>query len=320
MADLQRIMNEIETEKELAAMAENFDINEYIDSRRQMIEDGLAYFMDQFAGANSVSEAMRYSLFARSKRVRPLMCLAACEAFGGDSKNAVPAACAVEMLHTYSLVHDDLPAMDNDDMRRGQPANHIKFNEATAILAGDALQSIAFEILGNMYLTCDALVDARRWLRVIAILGHGTGARGLVQGQNLDLESLHRKLTLEELVELSYHKTAVMFIVPLEIGAVLAYASEADIMKMYEFGEYLGLAFQVMDDVLDIEEDRRFMETQAGADNPVIKNTFGLLLGAEKGRELALEYTEKALAVIEDLGPKFDALREMTRMLVNRQG
>lgn len=320
MADLQRIINETETENELAAMAENFDINEYIESRRQMIEDGLAYYMDQFGGNNKVSEAMRYSLFASSKRARPILCLAACEAFGGDSKNAVAAACSVEMLHTYSLIHDDLPAMDDDDMRRGQPANHIKFNEATAILAGDALQSIAFEILGNTYLSCDALVDARRWLRVISILGHGTGARGLVQGQNLDLEGLHRKLTLAEMEELSYHKTAVMFIVPLEIGAVLAYASEVDIMKMYDFGKYLGLAFQVMDDMLDIEEDRRFMENQVGADNPIVKNTFGLLLGADQARELALEYTEKALAVIEDLGPKFDTLREMARMLVNRRG
>lgn len=320
MADLQRIISETETENELAAMAENFDINVYIDSRRQMIEDGLEYFIQQFGGENSVSEALRYSLFAKSKRIRPIFCLAACEAFGGDSKNALPAACALEMIHTYSLIHDDLPAMDDDDERRGQPANHIKFNEATAILAGDALQSIAFEILGNNYITCDALVDARRWLRVVAILGHGSGPRGLIRGQNIDLESLHKKLTQAELEELSYHKTAVMFVVPLEIGAVLAYANEADIMKMYEFGKYLGLAFQVMDDVLDIEEDRRFMENQAGQDNPVVKNTFGLLMGPEKARELAGEFTEKALAVIADCGPKFDTLRELARFLVDRQG
>lgn len=319
MADLQRIINETETQNELAAMSENFDIDEYINSRRQMIEDGLSYFMDQFGGNNQVSEAMRYSLFGRSKRARPILCLAVCEAFGGDTKNAVPAACALEMLHTYSLIHDDLPAMDNDDMRRGQPSNHIKFNEATAILAGDALQSMAFEIIGNTYLTCDALVDARRWLRVSSILGHGAGARGLVQGQNLDMESLRKKLTLAELEELSYHKTAVMFVVPLEIGAVLSYANEVDIMKMYEFGKYIGLAFQVMDDVLDIEEDRQFVANQDGTDNPVIKNTFGLLLGPEKARELALEYTDKALEVIEDFGPKFNTLREMANMLVNRR-
>lgn len=319
MADLQRIINETKTKEELAMMAEDFDINDYIESRRQMIEDGLTRYMEQYAGNNKVSEAMRYSLFAKSKRVRPILCLAACEAFGGDSKNAVPAACAVEMLHTYSLIHDDLPAMDNDDMRRGQPASHIKFDEATAILAGDALQSIAFEILGNSYLGCDALVDARRWLRVISILGHGTGARGLVQGQILDLDGIRKKLTLAELKELSYYKTAVMLIVPLEIGAALAYASEPDIMKMYEFGKYMGLAFQVMDDILDIEEDRRALENQPATDNPLIKNTFGLLLGAEQALALALEYTDKALDVIKDCGPKFETLRELALLMVKRQ-
>lgn len=319
MADLQQIINATKTKEELAVMAENFDINEYIESRRQMVEDGLMSFMDQFAGNNKVSEAMRYSLFAKSKRIRPILCLAACEAFGGDSKSAIPAACAVEMLHTYSLIHDDLPAMDNDDMRRGQPASHIKFDEATAILAGDALQSIAFEILGNSYLGCDALVDARRWLRVISILGHGTGARGLVQGQILDLAGVNKKLTLAELEELSYYKTAVMLIVPLEIGAALAYAKEPDIVKMYEFGKYMGLAFQVMDDILDIEEDRRALENQSAAENPLIKNTFGLLLGSEQAHTLAMEYTDKALDVIKDCGPKFDTLRELARLMVKRQ-
>lgn len=318
MADLQRIINEEQLETELAAMAENFDMNEYLNSRKEWVEDSLRYFMDQHGGENKVSEAMRYSLFANSKRIRSILCLAACEAFGGDSRQALPAASALEMIHTYSLIHDDLPAMDNDDERRGQPSCHIKYDEATAILAGDALLSTAFEILGGMYLTCDALVDARRWLRVIAILGHGAGPRGLIRGQVLDLESLHKELTPAQLEELSYHKTAVMFIVPLEIGAALAYASEADIMRMYDFGKYLGLAFQVMDDVLDIEEDRLFVQSQTGLDNPEVKNTFGLLLGEAKARDLAREYTEKALAVIEDMGPRFDILRALTRFLVER--
>lgn len=320
MADLQRILGEEETEQELAQMAENFDIKTYLESRRQIVEEGLEYYVNHFGGETSVAQAIRYSMFAKSKRIRPILCFAACEAFGGDTRQALPAACALEMIHTYTLIHDDLPAMDDDDMRRGQAACHVKFNDATAILAGDALLSMAFEILGSNYVTCDALVDAKRWLRIISILGQGAGPRGVVGGQIMDMESIYTKLDLKQLEELSYRKTSIMMVTPLEIGAVLAYASEIDIMKMYEFGKYMGLAFQAMDDVLDIEEDREFVENQSQSDKPVVKNTFALLLGEKEARDLALEYTEKALAVLDGYGSKFDPLRELTRFLVNREG
>lgn len=319
MADLQKIISVAETESELAAMAENFNLDTYMDSRRQMVDQALTYFMNQYGGNNRVSEAMRYSLFAKSKRIRPILCMAACEAFGCDRRSALIASCALEMIHTYSLIHDDLPAMDNDDERRGQPACHIKYSEATAILAGDALLSTAFEILGNNYVTADALGDARRWLRVISILANGVGARGLVGGQILDLESLTKELTVEGLDELSYYKTAVMLILPLEIGAVLAYANEADIMKMYDFGKYFGLAFQITDDILDIEKDRKFAEAQTGLDCPVVKNTYALLLGPEKSRQLAQQYTQKALGAIADMDQRFDILRALTNFMLERK-
>ena len=321
MADLQRIIGETETENELAAMAENFDLNAYMESRRQMVEESLTAYLDNYIDGddNRVMEAIRYSLFAPSKRIRPILCFMACEAFGGDTRSAIPAACALEMIHTYSLIHDDLPAMDNDDMRRGQPSCHIKYDEATAILAGDALLSMAFEILGNTYTACDALADAKRWLKVISILGRGVGPVGIVDGQIMDLQSLHKALTLEELEELSYLKTAVMMIVPLEIGAALAYANEQDIKRMYDFGKYLGLAFQAVDDILDIDEDRAFAESQAGKDSPEVKNTFALLLGKDAAAQLAQGYTEQALEVLEDLGPKFDTLRIFTNFLVERK-
>lgn len=318
MADLQRIIGETETENELAAMAENFDLTAYMESRRQMLEESLAMYMDNYGGDNRVSEAMRYSLFAPSKRIRPILCFMACEAFVGDTRAALPAACALEMIHTYSLIHDDLPAMDNDDMRRGQPSCHIKFDEATAILAGDALLNMAYEILGNTYPACDDLSDARRWLRIISILGRGAGTNGIVGGQVLDMAGFHKELSLDELEELSYRKTAIMLMVPLEIGAVLAYAGEQDIKRMYEFGKYLGLAFQVVDDIQDMDEDRAFVESQLGKDCPEVKNTFALLLGQDEAQKLALEYTEKALAVLEDMGPKFDNLRAITNYLVER--
>lgn len=319
MADLQRIIGETETENELAAMAENFDLNSYIENRHQLLEEALAAYIDNYGGDNSVSEAIRYSMFASSKRIRPILCFMTCEAFGGDTRLALPAACALEMIHTYSLIHDDLPAMDNDDMRRGQPSCHIKFDEATAILTGDALLSMAYEILGNMYATCDALDEAKRWLRVISILGRGAGPNGIVGGQIMDLQSLHKTLTQEELEELSFRKTALMLVVSLEIGAALSYASMQDIKKMYEFGFYLGLAFQVVDDILDMDEDREFAESQLSEDCPEVKNTFALLLGREGAQELAREYTEKALNVLEDMGPKFDTLRAFTRFLAERR-
>eukprot|EP00245_Coleochaete_scutata_P010077 TRINITY_DN346_c0_g1_i1.p1 TRINITY_DN346_c0_g1~~TRINITY_DN346_c0_g1_i1.p1 ORF type:complete len:382 (+),score=75.19 TRINITY_DN346_c0_g1_i1:123-1268(+) len=248
-----------------------------------------------------VHEAMRYSLLAGGKRVRPALCIAACELVGGSMETAMPAACAMEMIHTMSLIHDDLPSMDNDDFRRGRPTNHKVYGEDVAILAGDALLSFAFEHTAR----ATKGVPADRVLRVIADLGKAVGGEGLVAGQIEDLESEGKpNVGLDTLEYIHLHKTAALLEVSVVAGAVLGGASEPEIERLRKYAQCIGLGFQVIDDILDCTKTSEELGKTAGKDMAQSKATYPSLLGLEKSKEIALNLIADAKAQLATFDPQ----------------
>ena len=273
-----------------------------------------AYLPEKNNAQGIIYTAMRYSLFAGGKRLRPILMLETAKMCGGDEKVVMPFACAVEMIHTYSLIHDDLPAMDNDDLRRGMPTSHIKFGEATAILAGDALLNKAFEIVsaaGNG--------GAELILKAISELAKSSGTEGMIGGQVIDMESEGKDISLDELRRLHLLKTGAIIRSSCRIGAVLSGASEAEISAVDEFAANLGVAFQIRDDILDVEGSEEELGKPIGSDAEQEKNTYVKLVGLEKSKELAAEYSEKAKAALEMFGEKADFLLRLTDYLIDRK-
>ncbi|EIE26210.1 Polyprenyl synthetase [Coccomyxa subellipsoidea C-169] len=232
-----------------------------------------------------INESMRYSLLAGGKRVRPCLCLAACEAVGGNIAQAMPTACAMEMLHTMSLIHDDLPSMDNDDFRRGKPTNHKVYGEDVAILAGDALLCLAFE-----YICRETRgVAPERIVRVVCEVGKATGAEGLVAGQIVDIKSegMAEQVGLETLQYIHEHKTAALLEASVVCGALVGGAGEPDVERLRKYARCIGLAFQVVDDILDITQSSEVLGKTAGKDLLSDKTTYPSLLGIERSKEVA---------------------------------
>lgn len=251
-------------------------------------------------------EAMRYSLLAGGKRVRPILCIAACELVGGDEACAMPSACAVEIVHTMSLIHDDLPCMDNDEFRRGQPACHIAYGEALAILAGDALLSLAFHRIANID-NYPSRVPATAILRATAELGRCIGAEGLVAGQVVDMEStgLDQPVDIDRLEFIHLHKTAALLEGSVVIGAIIGGGSEGEIERLRRYARCIGMLFQVVDDILDVTKSSQELGKTAAKDLASDKTTYPKLLGMEKSRELAEELLHDAKSQIEG----FDLLK-----------
>ena len=257
--------------------------------------------------------AMSWMLFGGGKRIRPVVCLTAFDAVGGDTHARVlPAACAVELMHTYSLVHDDLPAMDDDRERRGRPTVHVKWDEATAILAGDALLTEAFRLVSDVRVY-PADADLRAILRVVEALGGAGGRHGMVAGQVIDMGIEARAATEEDLIHLHARKTGELFRFSTLAGAVLAGADEATIDALATYGEVLGLAFQVADDVLDLYEDR-----DAGGRDEADTPSFPALIGEAASRARASEFADQAVALLDGLGTEADPLRTLARYAVER--
>ena len=258
-------------------------------------------------------DAMDYSLTAGGKRIRPVLTLEFARLNGLEAEKALPVACAVEMLHTYSLIHDDLPCMDDDDLRRGRPTCHKAFDEATAVLAGDGLLTAAFE-------TASAAegLPAETVLQCIRILGRAAGMNGMIAGQVLDMGAEHRKITLDELRLLQSLKTGCLLWAACELGCVAAGKNDADtLQKAHEYGEKLGLAFQIQDDILDIEGDAQVLGKTIGKDARDEKSTFPSLLGLEECRRLADSLTEEAAQAVSGMeGSGF--LAELARSLTGR--
>lgn len=261
-----------------------------------------------------IYEAMRYSVFAGGKRLRPVLMLLTCEMCGGDINEVLPFACALEMIHTYSLIHDDLPAMDNDDLRRGKPTSHKQFGEATAILAGDALLNKAFEVVsqysGN---------NSDRAIKAINILAVSSGTEGMIGGQIVDMQSEGRKITLDELRYLHLNKTGAIIRSACKIGAVMSGADSVEIKAVDEFSENLGIAFQIQDDILDVTGTEAELGKPIGSDAEEGKNTYVSLLGLQKSKDMSEEYSKKAKQALDIFGEKANTLKELTDYLTDRR-
>ncbi len=269
------------------------------------------------AWPETIHRAVRYSLFAGGKRIRPVLALAAGEAVGGERAEVLPFSCAVEMIHTYSLIHDDLPAMDDDDLRRGKPTSHKVFGEAIAILAGDALLTRAFHLLSEMPPEWDE-TRLRRRVHALALLGQACGTTGLIGGQVMDLESEGRAIDASDLECLHRAKTGALLSACVRGGAILGGASEADLESLTRYAEAIGLAFQIVDDVLDATEGAEQLGKTAGKDEAAAKATYVSLHGLDRAREMAASLRTEALQAIEPLGPRAERLSEIARLIVDR--
>jgi geranylgeranyl diphosphate synthase type II len=258
-------------------------------------------------------EAMDYSLMAGGKRLRPALVLESAIGCGGKvNRSALAAAGAIELIHTFSLVHDDLPAMDNDDLRRGRPTNHKVYGEAMAILAGDAMVSLAFELLAT---DADPAVSPK----LIAELAHATGPQGMIGGQVLDIDGEQKSLSLDQLQQLHRMKTGALLRSACRLGALSAGASEAQVVALTEFGRQLGLAFQIVDDVLDVTASAEQMGKATGKDAAKGKNTYPALLGLEAAKRQADEELQAALQSLAPLGAAAQGLQRLARFVVERQ-
>lgn len=294
-----------------------FDLGTFMEQCQQRIQSVLKTHLEALPPhATQLRQAMQYACLQGGKRVRPLLVYAGAQAFGAQPARVDIAACAVELIHCYSLVHDDLPAMDDDDLRRGNPTVHIAFNEATAILAGDALQGLAFRLLSNSEAT--AISDSTR-LRMINLLAAAGGYEGMVTGQAIDFEAMGRTLTLGELETMHRLKTGALISASVQLGALCTeQATESQLAALRRYAECIGLAFQVQDDILDVVSDTATLGKTQGADQALNKPTYVSLLGLDGARIKAQELCNGAVAALIDFDHRADALRHIARYIVER--
>lgn len=274
-------------------------------------------FQPPLAHLQRLYQAMGYSVMNGGKRVRPLLVFASCEAVGGRAEQAVDAACAVELIHAYSLVHDDLPAMDNDLMRRGQPTTHVAFDEAYAILAGDALQALAFEVLCRNPHNNAPNADTR--LRMLQILAGAAGAAGMVGGQAIDLSATGQQIDQQHLEQMHRHKTGALISASVQLGALASgQASAQQLGQLQSYADAIGLAFQVQDDILDITADSKTLGKQQGSDAQQGKSTYPGLLGLDAALSYALQLRDQALAALQGFDDRAQPLRQLAEYIVAR--
>lgn len=295
----------------------NFDFETYFSECRNRVDEKLQQYLSfPDSRCNLLTEAMRYATLNGGKRVRPLLSYATAEALGADKTAADLAACAVELVHSYSLVHDDLPAMDDDDLRRGKPTCHIQFDEATAILAGDALQSYAFELLAEG----DAPhLNAPDRLQLIQALAYASGTYGMAAGQSLDLQAEGKDLTLQELENIHIHKTGKLISASVKMGAICAKSTDQETLQALDlYASAIGLAFQVQDDILDIISDTDTLGKPQGADLELAKATYPAILGLEQAKQKANELYESALSALSTFNHRAEPLRELAKYIVTR--
>lgn len=295
-------------------------MREHYDEYKDMINE---YLLDYIPGVDTKSsvlyDAMKYSLTAGGKRLRSVLLLAACEFAGGDAKDALPYACAIEYIHTYSLIHDDLPAMDNDDLRRGMPTNHKVFGDGMAVLAGDGLLTTAFEIMNkDMFLCFDNLNELKKRLNASYTIAKNSGVRGMVAGQASDIDSEHKQCSNEMLEYIHINKTAALIVAAIRAGLYLG-GADADMMKnMTVYAENLGLAYQIADDILDVRGDTEEMGKTAGKDAASEKITYVALNGMEASEAKLQELTMNAVSAIEEYYDNAEFFRDLVLKLENR--
>jgi geranylgeranyl diphosphate synthase type II len=294
-----------------------FDLKLYLNDKSRIVNDALTDILQKNQQGQIIDEAMQYSLMAGGKRIRPVLCLAAAEAVGGNPADALMAACALEMIHTYSLIHDDLPAMDDDDLRRGKPTCHVAFDEATAVLTGDALLTMAFEVLASAPVTHSD--QAAEWLQVIRIIAVAAGSRGMIQGQMLDMAAEGRRLDRPELETMHSLKTGALIEASLHCGALLAKASEDQLANLKSYARNIGLAFQVADDILNVEGNPETMGKAVGTDRLNQKSTYPSLLGLDASRQFAQKLTRRALQALVTFDNKAEPLRALATYIIERK-
>lgn len=293
-----------------------FDLQSYIKEKQHKINDLLDYLLDGSLNPSRILQAMRYSVTAGGKRLRPILCIAAAESIGPVKEPVFNAACALEMIHTYSLIHDDLPAMDDDDLRRGMPTCHIAFDEATAVLAGDALLTLAFQILSSPAQINQH--DASVWLRIIYLISISAGYQGMIDGQMKDIASEGKILTRVELEEMHRLKTGRLIEAAVIAGALLNQGTDSQMDSLKSYAGNIGLAFQIADDILNIKGDPVVMGKETGTDNHRQKNTYPSLLGLEESDDLMKTLVNNALKVLEDFDKKADPLRGIATYIITR--
>ncbi len=302
------------------------DIKRYLQEKKEIVDSALEkYFPNRSESSGegvfpaSLHQAIRYSLFAGGKRIRPILSMAAFEAVGGKGDGILPFACALELIHTYSLIHDDLPALDDDDTRRGRPTCHKVFGEAIGILAGDALLTEAFNLMTNLPIQEFSLRDGGKVLDVIHEVAQAAGMSGMVGGQVLDIESEGKEVDLPMIEYIHTHKTGALILVSVRAGAKLGGAKEETLKAFTYYGERIGLAFQIADDILNVEGKVSLLGKKTGSDLSRGKATYPSLLGLEESKRRAKDLVESAVEAIRPFGPEAEPLREIARFVLSRE-
>lgn len=299
----------------------SFELKAYLEKRRQTVEAELKQLLHADETSARIVQAMSYSLMAGGKRLRPILCLAACEALGGNPSHALPIGCAIEMVHTYSLIHDDLPAMDNDTLRRGKPTCHVAFDEATAILAGDALLTLAFGVIAQIQpqQEGDPAPSPAVRLRMIQLLSDAAGIGGMIEGQMQDMLSEGAPSGLEALERMHRLKTGAMIEASVACGVLAGGGRENDVEAFRRYGHHIGLAFQIQDDILNVEGDPQIMGKAAGTDQMRRKTTYPSLLGLENARSMAKAHRDEAIEALERYDEKAVPLRALADYIIHRK-
>ena len=296
-------------------VATHFTLKSYLTYQQARIEEALHHFLPSpDSRPQTLHESIRYSVLAPGKRLRPILTLATAEAVGGDSKVVMPTACALECIHVFSLIHDDLPCMDNDDYRRGRLTNHKVYGDAMALLAGDALLALAFQLIAENV----TLVPAERLLPTLRLVAEASGTWGMVGGQMVDMESQGNEVTAETLRYIHAYKTGALLSASVLSGAMLAGGTETQIENLKQYGAHIGLAFQIADDILDITGDQTKLGKPVGSDEERDKATYPRLYGLDESKRKAHAEVEAALATLSDFDEHAEPLRAIARYTVER--
>jgi geranylgeranyl diphosphate synthase type II len=299
-------------------MKVSIKIEQYLDERKTLVDKALQTFMPNPSGlASDVIRAMNYSLFAGGKRIRPILCIAGAESVGGSIDSVMPVACAIELIHTYSLIHDDLPVMDNDDLRRGKPTNHKVFGEAVALLAGDGLLTLAFNLMAGY--GAEKEVEKKALLRVIDLIASAAGYKGMVGGQVVDItyEGKEPDATVVEYIH--RHKTAALIAASVTAGTILAGGNKDEEKSINRYGQQIGLAFQIADDILNIEGDRKVMGKGIGSDKERGKITYPSVFGTAESKTIQKELITNAIDSLKRFDTRAEPLRDLARYIIKRR-
>jgi len=294
-----------------------FDLKPYLEEIRACVDKALEHYLALASPDSRISRAMSYSVMAGGKRLRPVLCIAAAETVGGSRDTVLPIACTLELIHTYSLIHDDLPAMDDDEKRRGKPTCHVQFDEATAILAGDALLTRAFEILATAGTRC-VPDDQQRWLQAMAKIASAAGCTGMIEGQMQDMASEGVTISEKEMASMHRLKTGKMIEGSVNAGAIVCGASRQQQAALQVYAQNIGLAFQVADDILNVTGDPERLGKATGTDRMRGKNTYPALLGLGQAQEFAGRLVNDALKALASFDNKAESLRAIARYIIER--